>query len=126
MISDKVIEACARAAHEANRAYCLALGDESQKAWSDADNWQQASARNGVREALDGKSPEQLHESWLAEKFATGWKYGPVKDPEKLEHPCCVPYDQLPVAQQAKDRIFRTVVGAVFSALEDAARAEPE
>ena len=27
---------------------------------------------------------------------ADGWKYGPVKDPEKKEHPCFVPYDDLP------------------------------
>ena len=29
MLTSQVIEAAARAAHEANRAYCLALGDTS-------------------------------------------------------------------------------------------------
>ena len=33
---NNIIEACARAAHEANRAYCLALGDTSQPSWDDA------------------------------------------------------------------------------------------
>jgi len=49
-----VIEACARAAHEANRAYCLAIGDVSQTSWDDAPEWQRSSARNGVADALVG------------------------------------------------------------------------
>lgn len=66
-----VIEACARAAHEANRAYCIAIGDASQVAWDDAPEWQRSSARNGVVGALNGNTPEQSHEGWLAEKKAT-------------------------------------------------------
>jgi len=42
--------------------------------------------------------------------MADGWKYGPVKDVEKKEHPCCVEYHELPVDQKAKDFIFRAVV----------------
>ena len=112
-----VVEACARAAHEVNRAYCLALGDTSQPSWEDAPDWQKSSARNGVKGALAGNTPEQSHESWLAEKAATGWKYGPVKDPERKEHPCFVPYDQLPVAQQGKDHLFTSTVREMAKAL---------
>ena len=112
-----IIDACARAAHEANRAYCLAIYDDSQPAWDDAPEWQKSSARNGVMGALRGATPEQSHESWLREKYETGWKYGPVKDPEKREHPCFVPYDELPPAQRATDAIFTTVVCAVGRAL---------
>lgn len=68
------LEACARAAHEANRAYCVALGDDSQASWEDAPVWQRDSARNGVRGVLAGNTPEQSHESWLREKEATGWR----------------------------------------------------
>ena len=107
------IEACARAAHEANRAYCVALGDNSQVAWEDAPEWQRQSAINGVNGVLSGNSPEQSHESWSAEKLATGWKYGPEKDPEKKEHPCLVPYAELPMDQRFKDDIFVAVVRAV-------------
>lgn len=102
----------AKVAHEINRAYCEALGDNSQPAWEQAPNWQRDSAINGVRFHLDNPnaSPSHSHESWLAEKAATGWKYGPVKDPEAKEHPCFVPYDELPVEQRAKDYLFRAVV----------------
>lgn len=116
-MNEKKIEACARAAHEANRAYCAALGDTSQAPWDDAPEWQKSSARNGVVGALNGNTPEQSHESWLAEKAATGWKYGPVKDPEKREHPCFVPYAGLPPEQRAKDGVFVAVVRAMGAAL---------
>lgn len=111
------ILACARAAHEANRAYCLALGDLSQPPWDDAPEWQRSSAVNGVRGVLAGNSPEQSHESWLAEKAATGWTYGPVKDAAAKTHPCFVPYAELPEAQQAKDAVYVAVVRAMAHAL---------
>jgi hypothetical protein len=112
------IEACARAAHEANRAYCLANGDATQPSWDEAPDWQRTSACNGVAGVLAGNTPRQSHECWLAEKERTGWKYGPVKDPSKKEHPCFVQYDQLPPEQQQKDTIFTTVVATVAKALD--------
>lgn len=112
------IEACARAAHEANRAYCIALGDTSQPAWDDAPEWQRSSARNGVVGALAGNTPAESHAGWLAEKVAAGWVYGEVKNPDAKTHPCMVPYDQLPVSQRAKDGIFLAVVRAVAAGLE--------
>lgn len=105
----------ARVAHEINRAYCASLGDTSQPAWEDAPEWQKTSALVGVdmHLAKPDATPEQSHESWLAQKLAEGWKYGPVKDAEKKEHPCCVPYAELPAEQKAKDYLFRSVVHAL-------------
>ena len=39
-VPDDVAEACARASHEANRAYCLAIGDASLAPWEQAPDWQ--------------------------------------------------------------------------------------
>jgi hypothetical protein len=102
----------ARACHEVNRAYCASLGDHSQPAWEDAPEWQRTSAIKGVEFTLANPEagPSASHESWLAEKAADGWKYGPVKNPETKEHPCFVPYDELPVEQKAKDYLFQAVV----------------
>src|SRR4051812_43432762 len=119
-MSDKTIEACARAAHETNRAYCIAIGDTSQPAWDDAPEWQRTSALNGIRGALAGNTPEQSHNGWLAEKEATGWKFGPVKNPDRKEHPCMVPYADLPPTQRAKDGLYIAVVRAVAASLESA------
>lgn len=111
----EVLEAIARVCHEANRAYCVAIGDTSQVAWDDAPKWQRESALNGVRRVLDFPtvSPAQLHANWWEEKKRDGWVYGEVKDVEKKTHPCCIPYDQLPPEQQRKDKLFRAIVDAL-------------
>lgn len=101
--------------HEANRAYCLTLGDTSQLPWPEAPDWQRKSAIQGVTDIVRGliTSPEQSHESWSVEKRDMGWVYGSVKDPEKKTHPCLVPYSQLPSEQQAKDALFFAIVNAL-------------
>ena len=102
-------EQIARITHEANRAYCASIGDSSQPPWESAPEWQRASALKGVAFHLDGHargmlpSPSASHDAWLAEKRLDGWTYGPLKDPVKKEHPCYVPYDELPLEQRLKD-----------------------
>lgn len=111
-LTEKQIENIARTCHEANRAFCLANGDDSQKPWDEAPEWQRDSAKSGVRFHLANPEalPSATHENWMAEKVRDGWKYGPVKDPEKKEHPCIVPFTELPEFQQRKDVLFRNVV----------------
>lgn len=106
----------ARIAHEVNRAYCQALGDDSQPSWEDAPNWQLESAITGVQFHLDNPTagPEASHMAWLRQKHADGWTYGPVKDSAAKTHPCYVPFHELPREQQAKDYLFRAVVHAVL------------
>jgi hypothetical protein len=108
----------ARIVHEANRAWCRCLDDCSQPSWDEAPDWQQRSAINRVqfhRENPDA-GDSASHDSWAAEKYAAGWVYGPVKDPEAVPptHPCLDPFDQLPPEQQFKDRLFRAIVHAAF------------
>lgn len=108
----------AKICHEANKAYCESLGDVSQKSWEDAPEWQCISAIKGVIFIID--NPNALasasHESWLEEKRLGGWKYGIVKNAEIKEHPCYVPYEQLPLEQRRKDYIFGAIVRACISA----------
>jgi RyR domain len=105
----------AKICHEANRAYCETIGDNSQSAWEEAENWQRESSIQGVEYALanpDGPVSAQ-HDSWLEAKKKDGWVYGDIKDSSKKEHPCMVPYDQLPHRQQLKDRLFKAIVAAM-------------
>jgi len=106
------IEKIAKVAHEVNRAYCQSLGDMSQAPWADAPEWQKTSAVNGVKHhiANPDTTPEGSHNKWLEEKAATGWRFGPIKDAEKKEHPCFLPYSELKESDKAKDFIFRAVV----------------
>lgn len=117
-------ERVARVAHETNRAYCASIGDLSQPAWEDAPQWQKESAINGVRFHFDnlrgGVDPaaSASHDSWLAQKRAEGWKYGPVKDAAKKEHPCFVRYEELPVEQRMKDYLFSAICKAFFNGMQ--------
>lgn len=56
----KIIEACAEAAHEANRVYCEAIGDQSQMPWRAAPGWQRESAKAGVEKVAAGASFSQV------------------------------------------------------------------
>lgn len=106
------IEQIAQVAHEINKAYCEALGDNSQTSWEDAPQWQKESAVLGVIFHMENPDagPDASHGSWMKQKLEDGWVYGPVKDAEKKQHPCIVPFDLLPVEQKAKDFLFRQVV----------------
>lgn len=110
------IEQIAKTAHEVNKAYCLALGDLSQPSWEEAPEWQKTSAINGVKFHLENPNakPSHSHESWLKQKTEEGWKYGTVKNPETKEHPCFVPYEQLPTEQKVKDYLFIGVVKSMI------------
>jgi len=107
-------EEIARIAHTVNKAYCEALGDQSQPDWDEAPDWQKESAVAGVKFHQDNPEagPQASHEAWLAQKEADGWTFGEEKDAEAKTHPCMVPFADLPVEQQAKDHIFRSIVHA--------------
>ena len=114
----------AQVAHAANRAYCATIGDFSQQDWEKTPEWQKKSAIEGVRfhwdQLCSGReaTASASHDSWLAEKEREGWKYGPIKNPEKKEHPCFVPYEELPLEQRIKDYIFGGIVKAIWDANE--------
>jgi hypothetical protein len=107
--------AIARICHEANRAYCAAIGDDTQVPWSEAPNWQKESAIDGVVYKLTNpdSTASALHDSWMRNKADTGWSYGEIKDENKKTHPCFVPYDQLPETQQKKDALFAAIVNVL-------------
>lgn len=106
------VVAIAMMCHEINRVYCITIGDKSQKPWDESPDWQKESAIKGVEYHLSNptSTPADSHKSWLKEKEENGWKYGPVKDPEKKEHPCFVPYEELPEEQRLKDELFLSTV----------------
>ena len=108
VISDEEI---AKVCHEVNRAYCQSIGDDSQVSWDKCPDWQKRSAINGVKfHKENDRTPKESHNNWYAEKIADGWVYGPIKDPVKKEHPCMVPYEELPIEQRTKDYLFKCVI----------------
>jgi hypothetical protein len=105
----------AKVCHEANKALCEGLGDYSQVAFELAPDWQVRSAIQGVAFSIaNPDAPASAsHNSWLEEKERDGWKYGEVKNADLKEHPCYVPYEELPKEQQAKDHLFKSIVTAL-------------
>jgi hypothetical protein len=119
---DAFVEAAAELALEANRLYCKMIGDNSQPNWREATDEQRDSMRQAVELALDGATPQQQHEQWADYKYRHGWVYGKAKNPTTREHPCLVPYDQLPPEHKAKDELCQTVVHALWAAAERSER----
>ena len=111
---DKIVEIAA-VCHQANKVWCEINEDYSQVSWKNAEQWQKDSAINGVKFRLENPEagPDAQHNAWSADKIAQGWVYGEVKDAEKKTHPCLVPFDQLPLFQQKKDKLFSAIVDAL-------------
>lgn len=108
----------ARVAHEANRAYCEAIGDPPLLPWDESPEWQRASVLMGVHNIAFGvvTEPGESHASWLRHKESEGWVYGAVKSESAKTHPCMVPFAELPFEQQLKDHLFVSVVSALLAA----------
>jgi hypothetical protein len=110
------VEQIAQACHEANRILQQATNDPAvSPPWDEAPQDQRDSAIAGVRFALDEPdAPDNaLHDAWYDYKRTAGWVYGPQKNPVTKEHPCLVPFEQLPPEQRAKDTLFRAIVKAL-------------
>ncbi|MFD5208394.1 MULTISPECIES: RyR domain-containing protein [Streptomyces griseus group] len=113
-MSDQPIADIARVCHDANRAWQIATGDPAvSPPWDEAPEWQRESAIDGVRQAQNGATAEQLHQSWCDFKTADGWVHGPAKDEAEKTHPCLVPYSELPAEQLRKDDLFAAIVAAL-------------
>lgn len=105
----------ARRCHDANRAFCLAVGETAPPPWPLAGVETHSSLQAAVRYALEHPelTPEGNHARWCERRTADGWVNGPVRDEHLKQHPCLVPYEELPRARQAQDRLFLAIVRAL-------------
>ena len=53
---------------------------------------------------LSEKIAKNVHEVWAKSRISEGWTYGPVRDDIKKQHPCLVPYENLPEIEKEYDR----------------------
>lgn len=47
---------------------------------------------------------KNVHEVWAKNRMLEGWTYGPVRDDAHKQHPCLVPYEELPESEREYDR----------------------
>lgn len=67
-------------------------------------------------EPLFEKLAAHNHDVWASQRIADGWTYGPQRNDQRREHPCLVPYDQLPDSEKEYDRqTAREVLKAVLA-----------
>jgi hypothetical protein len=101
------IPAIAMVCHQTIKAYNDQIDDETLD-WKDCGE----STIKGVEWRLthmDAPASAQ-HEAWMEDKYADGWVHGPSKNAVTKEHPCLVPYDELPPEQRIKDALFIAIV----------------
>lgn len=115
---DTIVTAIARACHDVNNAFRVAMGQKPKQLWTLYPQAEKEIVKQGVYKALSGATPEQMHENWTKDKLNAGWKYGPVLNTTTKEHPCLVRYSELPSYERAKDELFIRVVRAMVDAVE--------
>jgi ryanodine receptor 2 len=47
---------------------------------------------------------ENAHEIWAVQRMNDGWTYGSTRNDDRKEHPCLVPYNELPESEKEYDR----------------------
>ena len=47
---------------------------------------------------------ENIHDIWALQRISEGWRFGPSRNDLEKEHPCLVPYEELPESEKDYDR----------------------
>jgi ryanodine receptor 2 len=54
--------------------------------------------------SLSERLAENIHDVWALERMTQGWEHGPQRDDVRKQHPCLVPYSDLPENEKIFDR----------------------
>lgn len=110
LTADQLASIC----HAANMELNGILGEPTW-GWYKATEEMKSATITGVVAILNDPTmtPANSHELWCRSKREQGWTHGPARSTENKEHPCLVPYDQLPEEQRIKDHLFFNIVRAL-------------
>lgn len=53
---------------------------------------------------LSERIAENVHDVWAASRMAEGWSWGESRNDTLKQHPCLVPYNELPESEKEYDR----------------------
>ena len=53
---------------------------------------------------LSERIAQNVHDVWAASRVAEGWTWGEKRDEVVKQHPCLIPYDELPESEKEYDR----------------------
>lgn len=54
--------------------------------------------------ALVEQLAKNTHEVWAQQRIEDGWEYGAERNDKQKQHPCLVPYEELPESEKSYDR----------------------
>ena len=63
--------------------------------------------------ALIEQMAKNVHEVWAQSRMEQGWTYGEQRSDTLKQHPCLIPYEELPEIEKAYDR--DTAIGTFLS-----------
>ena len=66
---------------------------------------------------LTERLAENAHDIWAKQRLSDGWRHGPKRDDTTKEHPCLVPYGELPDSEKVYDRKMAMETLKVIQAL---------
>ena len=55
-------------------------------------------------EELAEQLAKNVHDVWAQTRIEQGWSYGEKRDDQLREHPCLIPYEELPESEKLYDR----------------------
>jgi ryanodine receptor 2 len=70
------------------------------------------------------KLAANVHENWALLRVAEGWKFGAERNDQRKQHPCLIPYDQLPETEKHYDR--QTVLATIKTLIALGCRIEKD
>jgi len=107
------MESVARVAHAANSELRRIIGEEPMQ-WVEMDERRRQGLVEAAHKAAIHRwlSPAEAHSDWVISMTEQGWSYGPY-NPDEKTHPNMQPWENLPVEQRAKDRMFLGIVRAL-------------
>lgn len=56
-------------------------------------------------EELFERLSRNVHEIWASQRMSEGWTLGRERSDARREHPCLIPYDDLPESEKEVDRV---------------------
>jgi len=62
---------------------------------------------------------KNAHDLWATQRMSDGWVWGPERNDPQKQHPCLVPYEELPESEKEYDRLLametlRTIIALGF------------